>query len=340
MKMFVKLSALAVIGFTGIFNASLAYANEVNVYSSRQPFLIKPLFDAFTRETGIKVRTVFAKKGLVERLQTEGKNSPADLIFTVDIGPLDAALQSDVTQSVESETLSASIPAEYRDSNGHWFGLTNRARIIVTSKERMEKGDITSYEELADPKHAGKICTRSGKHVYMVALIASVISHSGEQAAKEWLTGVKNNLARKPQGNDRAQVKAIAAGECDIALINSYYMGAMVNDEEQSEWANSVDIVFPNQDDRGTHMNISGMSLTKNSPNKENAIKLMEYLAADLAQSMYAEQNHEYPVNQAVSPSGLLRSWGEFKADTLPLSDIAKNRSTASKLVDIVNYDG
>ncbi len=335
-----KVSLGVVLGATCLFNASIAVASEVNVYSSRQPFLIKPMFDAFTRETGIKVNSVFAKTGLVERLQTEGANSPADLIFTVDIGRLDAALRAGVTQSVNSEILDSVVPAEFRDPDGHWFGLTNRARIIVTSNERMQKDDISSYEDLAKPEFAGRICTRSGKHTYMVALVASVIAHAGEDAARQWLSGVKDNLARKPQGNDRAQVKAIASGECDVAIINSYYMGAMANDEEQSEWANSVDIVFPNQDDRGTHMNISGMSLTKNAPNKDNAIKLMEFLAGDLAQAMYAEQNHEYPVNPAVPASGLLRSWGEFKADTLPLSEIAKHRATATKMADEVNYDG
>ncbi len=340
MKVFAALKITALSSFLTVAPITEAFAAEVNVYSYRQPFLIKPMFDAFTRQTGIKVNSVFAKKGLVERLKSEGKNSPADIIFTVDIGRLDAALQAGVTQPVESDILSSSIPAAFRDPDNHWFGLTSRARIIVTSNERMSSGDIKSYEDLADPKFEGKICTRSGKHVYMVALIASVISHAGEAAAKEWLTGVKNNLARKPQGNDRAQVKAINSGECDIAIINSYYMGAMVNDEEQSEWASSVDINFPNQNDRGTHMNISGMSLTRNSPNKDHAIQLMEFLASDLAQAMYSEQNHEYPINPDVRPSGLLQSWGDFKSDTLPLADIAKHRSTASKLVDTVNFDG
>lgn len=327
---------------TGFFftPGATAFAAEVNVYSYRQPFLIKPMFDAFTRETGIEVNTVFAKKGLVERLEKEGRNSPADIIFTVDIGRLDSALQAGVTQVVKNDVLENAIPAEFRDPAGHWFGLTNRARIIVTSKERMQLGDISSYEDLADPKFAGRICSRSGKHPYMVALVASVIAHTDRDTAKTWLQGVKENLARKPQGNDRAQVKAIAAGECDIAIINSYYMGHMASDEEQSEWANSVDIVFPNQGDRGTHMNISGMALTRHSPNKDSAIKLMEFLSANLAQSMYADQNYEYPVNPEVSPSGLLRSWGEFKYDPLPLSDIAIHRSTAIKLADEVNYDG
>lgn len=331
--------ALTILASTLISVPALA-AENVNVYSYRQPFLIKPMFDQFTKETGIKVNTVFAKSGLVERLENEGRNSPADLIFTVDVGNLSNAVDAQLTQAVSSELLNTKIPAEFRDPDGHWFGLTNRARIIVTSKERVNEGDVASYEDLAKPEFANRICTRSGKHVYMNALIASIISHYGEADAKNWLTGVKNNLARKPQGNDRAQVKAISEGECDIAVINSYYMGGMQTDEDQSEWAASVNIVFPNQADRGTHMNIAGMSLTAASPNKDNAIKLMEFLAGDLAQSMYAEQNHEYPVNSEVPASGLVRSWGEFEIDALPLSEVVKHRVTASKMVDEVGYDG
>ncbi len=331
----------AAVGACMVFGVGTAYAEgEVNVYSYRQPFLIKPMFDVFTRETGIKVNTVFAKTGLVERLENEGVNSPADLIFTADIGRLDGAVKAGVTQPVSSEILESNIPAEFRDPDGQWFGLTNRARLIVTSKDRMADGAVTSYEDLADPELGAKICTRSGKHEYMVALIASVIAHSGEEAAEAWLKGVKSNLARKPEGNDRAQVKAISQGQCDVAIINSYYMGAMANDEEQSAWADSVRIVFPNQDDRGTHMNISGISLTQSAPNKENAIKLMEFLSGDLAQKMYGEQNHEYPVNPEVAPSGLVQSWGEFDYDPLPLAEIAKHRVTATKMVDKVGYDG
>jgi len=320
------------------FTAPLA-ANEVNVYSYRQPFLIKPIFDAFTRKTGIKVNTVFAKKGLVQRLKSEGINSPADLVFTTDIGRLQEALNASVTQAVESQILAANIPAEFRDPEGHWFGLTNRARIIVTSTDRMDGSEIKRYEDLADPAFADRVCTRSGKHNYMVALTASIIAHHDLETAREWLSGVKKNLARKPQGNDRAQVKAIAQGECDIAIINSYYMGNMMVDEEQSAWADAVRIQFPNQDDRGTHMNISGMSLTKSSPNKENAIALMEFLSSDIAQKMYAEQNFEYPVSPKVPWSGMVESWGRFKFDTLPLADIAEHRIAASKLADQVGYD-
>lgn len=321
-------------------SSSAFAADEVNVYSYRQPFLIKPMFDQFTKETGIEVNTVFAKSGLVERLQNEGTNSPADLIFTVDVGNLSNAVDAGLTQGADSDVLADNIPAEFRDPDGQWFGLTNRARIIVTSKERVSEGEVLSYEDLAKPEFEGRICTRSGKHVYMNALIASMIAHHGAEDAKTWLTGVKNNLARKPQGNDRAQVKAISEGECDIAVINSYYMGAMANDEEQSQWADSVNIVFPNQADRGTHMNIAGMSMTAAAPNKDNALKLMEFLSGDLAQAMYAEQNHEYPVNPTVPASGLVRSWGEFDHDPLPLSEITQYRVDASKLADEVDYDG
>lgn len=330
--------ALAMV--TLVAGTPLANASEVNVYSYRQPFLIKPMFDLFTKETGIKVNTVFAKKGLVERLKSEGVNSPADLIFTTDIGRLDGAVQGGVTQPVESDVLNGNIPAEFRDADGHWFGLTNRARIIVASKERVAADEISTYEDLADPKFKNRVCTRSGKHVYMLALTASMIAHHGDEEAKAWMTALKDNLARKPQGNDRAQVKAIAEGECDVAVINNYYIGVMQTDEEQAPTVDAVRIVFPNQGNRGTHMNISGMSLTQSAPNKENAIKLMEFLSSDIAQRMYAEQNFEYPVNASVPWSGLVESWGRFDYDKLPLSEIAKHRSRAAKMADEVGYDG
>lgn len=321
------------------FASSAINAEEVNVYSYRQPFLIKPLFDAFTSETGIKVNVVFAKKGLAERLQREGQNSPADLVFTVDIGRLNEVYEKDLVQAVESKTLSSNIPAQYRDPEGKWFGLTTRTRSIYASKERANLADLETYEDLANPEWKGRICTRSGKHPYNLALFASMIAHNGEAKTEAWLKGVKANLARKPQGNDRAQVKAIKEGVCDVSLGNNYYFGKMLNNEEQSAWADAVYLTFPNQNDRGTHVNISGMALTKSAPNKESAVKLMEFLSGELAQSIYAEQNFEYPVNPEVRASGLVRSWGEFKADTLPLSEIAKHRITAAKLVDKVGFD-
>ena len=314
-------------------------ASEVNVYSFRQPDLINPVFKQFTSETGIKVNTVFAKQGLIERLRTEGINSPADLVLSTDSGPLEAAMQADLLAPLDNTTLEQSIPAALRDPDGRWFGLTSRARIVVTAKDRPLVNPITRYEDLTNPAFRGMICTRSGKHPYMIALIASMIAHSGETAAREWLTGVKKNLSRKPQGNDRAQVKAIWQGECDIALINSYYMGQMLADDEQQAWANAVNITFPNQSDRGTHVNISGVSLTQASPNRDNAIKLMEFLVSESAQSIYAEENYEYPVNPAVASSELVQSWGEFKADELSLTDIGKHRATAVILVDETGYD-
>lgn len=312
---------------------------DVNVYSYRQPFLIEPVFDAFTTETGIKVNTVFAKKGLVERLKNEGRNSPADLLLTTDSGPLYQAVDQGLTQALSNDALEQNIPEEFRDPEGHWFGLTSRARLIVVSKNRVDPAAIKDYEDLAKPEFAKQVCTRSGKHTYMVALNASIIAHHGIDGATDWLDGVKNNLARKPQGNDRAQVKAINQGECDIAIINSYYMGQMLADEEQIPWAESVNVIFPNQTNRGTHMNISGASLTTGAPNRDDAIKLLEFMSSDTAQSIYAETNHEYPVKADVAPSALVQSWGDFKGDTLPLAEIAKHRASAVKLADKVGYD-
>ena len=226
-----------------------------------------------------------------------------------------------------------------RDPEGHWFALTQRGRAIYASKDRVAEGEITSYEDLADPKWEGKICTRSGTHVYNVALFASMIAVHGEEKAKEWLEGLKNNLARKPQGNDRAQVKAIKEGVCDVAIGNTYYYGKMLDNEEQRPWAESVNIVFPNQADRGMSMNISGMSLIKDGPNRENAVKLMEFLTGDVAQQIYAEVNYEYPVKPGVEWAENVKSWGTFKADELPLSDIARLSPDAIKLVDTVGYN-
>jgi iron(III) transport system substrate-binding protein len=331
------------VAVTALLAATLGSPTEavevVNVYSYRQPFLIKPMFDAFTRETGIDVNMVYAKKGLVERLKQEGANSPADLIFTVDIGRLTDAVDAGVTQPAESAALKANIPPQYRDPDYQWFGLTARARIIVASKDRVEPDEISSYEDLADPRWKGRICTRSAKNAYMVALTAAMIAHHGEAETEEWLRGVKANLARKPQGNDRAQVKAIMEGVCDVAVINHYYMGKMMTNKDQAAWAASVNMIFPNQQSYGTHMNVSGMALTRSAPNRENAIKLMVFLSDDLAQAMYAEQNYEYPVKQGVPWSGLLQSFGAYKADDLSLAKIAMHRKTASKLADKVGYD-
>lgn len=280
----------------------------VNIYSYRQPELIAPLTDAFTAETGIDVNVAYLDKGMVERLQAEGDRSPADMVLTVDISRLSAVVEAGLTQPVETETLTSNVPAQYRDPDGNWYGLTTRARIVYTSKERVDPAEVTTYEDLADPKWEGRICTRSGTHPYNVALASAVIEHHGEEVAKEWLGGLKANLARKPQGNDRAQVKAIWAGECDIAIGNTYYMGKMLADPEQAEWANSVNVLFPEFEDSGTHVNISGVALTKSAPNKENAIKMMEFLTSPKAQEIYAHANYEYPIAEGTEADEVVQA--------------------------------
>ena len=327
---------MAVLGLSIGMAGNAAANGEVNIYSYRQPFLIKPMLNAFTHQTGIKTNVVFAPKGMITRLQKEGKNSPADMILTVDIGRINDAVEAGVLQPVKSEKLTANIPAHDRDPAGLWFGLTRRARIVYASRDRVKPGELSTYEGLADSRWKGRICIRSSKHVYNVALLASLVAHHGEEKAEEWAKGLKANLARKPQGNDRAQVKAIHAGECDISLGNSYYMGKMLTNEKQIAWAEAVNVFFPNQKDRGAHMNISGAGVTRHAPRKDNAVKLLEFLSGDLAQKMYAEQNFEYPVKPGVPWSGLVESWGRFKADEIDMIKVARNRPAAIKIFDRV----
>ncbi|PKG39902.1 Fe(3+) ABC transporter substrate-binding protein [Psychromonas sp. Urea-02u-13] len=333
-KMFTRGAAL--IALTTASFSTLA--EEVNIYSFRQAFLIEPIMEKFTQETGIKVNVLFAKKGLIERVKREGELSPADLVLTTDISRLVKLTSQDLTQSVNSDILNKNIPSQYRDPENQWFALTTRVRNIYSSADRVGPVDVT-YQDLATPAFKGKICTRSGKHPYNVSLVASVIAHEGEANAKVWLEGVKANLARKPQGNDRAQVKAVKDGLCDYALGNNYYLGKMLANPKQVAWAEAVSINFPNQKTTGSHVNVSGVVLAKYAPNKENAVKLMEFLSGDVAQQMYAEVNYEYPVKVSVQPSKLVASWGQFKADVLPLAEIAKNHEAAVKLLDEVKFD-
>jgi len=335
------IAAVAVAMFATPLARSAQAAGEVNIYSYRQPYLINPLLEAFTRETGIKTNVIFAKKGLIERMKAEGQNSPADVLLTVDIGRLTGAVDAGISQAVSSPVLAENIPVSDRDSRNHWFGLTRRARVVYASRERVAQNAIT-YEELADPKWKGRICIRSGQHVYNVAMTAAIIAHNGEAAAKKWLEGLKGNLARKPSGNDRAQVKGVYSGECDIAIGNTYYMGKMQTNEkkpEQKKWAASVKVLFPNSAGRGTHMNLSGMVLGKYAPNRANAVKLMEFLSGDKAQALYASYNFEYPVKPGVAWSGLVKSWGDFKADAIPLEKVARFRKRASEIVDEVAFN-
>lgn len=312
---------------------------DVNIYTTRQADLIQPVMDAFTAETGIAVNLNFVDDGLVERLKAEGARSPADLVMTVDIANLKRIVDAGVIQPVENATLDAAIPETLRSPENLWFGLTTRARIIYASRDRVADGEITTYEDLASDKWADRICTRSGLHNYNLALMSAVIAHHGEDAAKDWAAGVKANLARTPQGNDRAQVKAIWAGECDISLGNTYYMGAMLANEEQVPWAESVRIVFPEFEDGGTHVNVSGVAMTKSAPNKAEAIQLLEFLVSPTAQSIYAEKNYEYPVTDA-AVSELVAGWGEFTADDKNLALIADQRPTALRIMEEVDFDG
>ena len=320
-----------------------AAADEVNVYSLRQPDPIQPLIAAYTAETGTAINIAFVDKGMKERLVAEGDRSPADLVLTVDVARLVELADAGVLQPVDDPVLKANIPAGYRAADDLWFGLTSRARIVYASKDRVKDGEITTYEALTDPKWKGRLCTRSGQHQYNIELIAAYIAHYGEDAAREWVTGLRDNLARRPQGGDRDQAKAIYAGECDIALGNTYYVGKMATDEkepEQKEWAAAIKVVMPTFDNGLTHVNISGVSLAKNAPHRDNAIKLMEFLSGDEAQKIYAELNYEYPVEPGIATSDLVQSFGELKPDTLPLDEIARHRAKASEIVDEVNYDG
>lgn len=321
--------------------------NELNVYSYRQEFLVEPLIKAFEDETGIDVNIVFAKQGLLQRLKAEGMNSPADVILTADINRMEDFQNADLLRPLQSEVIAANVPAHYRHPDGLWTGLTMRARVIYAHKTRVKPGEADTYEDLAAPHMEGRVCTRSGKHPYNISLLASVIAAKGEAEAQKWAQGVKDNLARRPQGNDRAQVKAIKEGECDVAIGNSYYFGKMITndkDPEQKEWAAAVNIIFPNQVGegdlgRGAHVNVSAGAVTKSSKNAENAVKFLEFLTNDRAQRIYAADNFEYPLKAGVELDPLVASWGTFKADDTNLAEIVANHEKAAKMMDRVAFD-
>jgi iron(III) transport system substrate-binding protein len=322
--------------------SNVAFANEeVNVYSYRQPILINPFFEEFTNSTGIKVNVLHAKKGLLERLLAEGSDTPADLVLTVDISRLSQFVEEGVLMSINSSVLKKNIPSYLRDSESRWFALSKRARIIAVSKDRVPDGAIRNIEDLANSKWKGKICTRPGSHDYNRSLLASIIAAHGEKVAEDWAKGLVANLARKPEGNDRAQAKAIYEGVCDIALMNTYYFGKMKfnkKNPEQKNWAQSIKLVFSNQQDRGNHINVSGGGVVKYSQNKANAIALLEFLTEPKAQELYSLINYEYPVNPTMSLSAELKSWGEFKEDKLPIEKLAKFSAAAQKIIDRVGW--
>ena len=315
-------------------------AAELNIYSHRQPFLIKPFIDAYRAKTGTNINIVYASKGLAQRLQAEGARSPADVILTVDIARLYVYADKGLLASVESETLLKNIPPHLRDPENKWFAFSKRARVIAIAKRTKDTSEISRYEDLADPKWRGRICVRPGSHVYNRALVASLINAAGIDEAQKWATGVINNLARRPQGNDRAQVKAIFEGVCDITIINNYYFGKLKHSKKmaQRKWAASVDLVFPNQDDRGTHINISGGGVAKHSKNKKSAVNFLEFLTSKTAQDLYGAINFEYPVNPAVRITKELKSWGKFKEDVMPIARIAEFAPKAQKIIDRVGW--
>ena len=331
------------------FGAGAAASTELNVYSYRQEYLIQPLIERFTERHGVTVNIVYMKEGLLERLKAEGANSPADIVLTADVARLDALARAGVLRAVSSPLLERNIAAQYRGPGGLWFGLTTRARVIYYARGRVDPGDLSTYQDLADPRWRGRICMRSGHHIYNRGLIAAMIAHHGEAATETWLRGVKANLARRPQGNDRAQIKAIAEGLCDLSLGNTYYMGLMKQDEEQRPWAEAVANFFPNQamanedgpnqDGWGTHVNISGVAVAKSTKHLATAVAFIEFLSGDEAQKLYAERNLEYPVKAGVPWHPGVESWGRFEADRLRLETIAAHGPAATMLVDRVGFD-
>lgn len=331
------ISLVSLIACTLVTPTASFAADEVNLYSARKEKLIKPLLDNFTKETGIKVNLVTAKAGpLLKRLETEGINTPADLFITVDAGRLHKAKVADLLQPVQSEALNKAVPKEYRDPEGYWFGLSLRARPIFYLKSQVKPEELSTYEALADDKWKDRICVRSSGNIYNQSLVASMIANIGEEKTQIWANKLIKNLSRKPKGGDRDQIKAVAAGECDLTIANTYYYGKMLHgrDESQQDAANAVAIFWPNQAGRGAHVNVSGIGVTKAAKNKANAIKLMEFLTTQKSQKWYAEVNYEYPVRTETDWSDTLVSWGKFKADSLNLSKLGELNGDAVKVVD------
>lgn len=336
----ISVKTLLLAGSFAALSAAGSFAQELNLYTSREPGLVAPLLEAFTAESGIQVNTVFLKDGLVERVVSEGASSPADVLMAVDAGNLVDLVERGLTQPVTSEALTSAIPANLRDAGNGWFALSMRARVVYAAKD-LGLTEI-SYDDLADPKWKGKICIRSGQHPYNTGLIAAYLTHNGPEATKTWLEGLKANLARKAGGGDRDGAKDILGGICDLAVANSYYVGLMrsgKSGDEQKAWADGIDVLLPTFKDGGTHVNVSGAAVAKHAPNKENAVRLLEFLVSDEAQKIYGEANYEYPVKPGVALDPIVASFGELKVDSLPLADFVKNRKAASELVDNVGFD-
>lgn len=338
--MSLRITATAAATTIALLAAAPTLAAEVNIYSYNQSERMQPLFDAFTKLTGIDVNVAYVEKGLIERLKAEGARSPADIVMTVDIARLADVAAAGVLQPVEDAKLTAAIPAAFRDPNGLWYGVTTRARVVYAAKQAVKPGAVTTYEDLANPKWKGRICSRSGLSDYNLALTAAMIAHHGEEYTKGWLKGLKANLARRPQGNDRAQAKAIWAGECDIALGNTYYIGQMLSNPDEKQYAEAVRLDFPHFEGGGTHVNVSGIAMTKAAPHRDAALKLMEFLVSPQGQKIYAEINNEFPLVKGVEWPEFMKEWPKFTPDSIDLMAIAKNRPEALKITEEVDFDG
>jgi iron(III) transport system substrate-binding protein len=328
---------------TFLLSCNVEKNDEINIYSQRHYQVDKKQYENFEKKTGIKINVIKAGADeLLERLYNEGENSPADLFVTVDAGKLQKGVEKGLFQKIKNKIIESNIIADLKDVNSYWVPVTYRARLIVYSNERVLSHELSTYEDLANPKWKGKILVRSSSNAYNQALMASMYANIGEEATKKWSKGIVNNLARDPKGNDRDQVKAIASGQGDLAIVNSYYIGMLLSSEKESEVlaGKSISVFFPNQakEDRGTHVNISGFALTKNAPNRENAIKLLEYLTDVEAQNTYVNNSFEYPVNPKVKPSKIVSSWGEFKFDKLDLNLLGSLRADAIKIFDYTGW--
>ena len=320
-----------------IISHGAALAESLGIYTHRQPFLLEPILEAYTKMTGVEFQTVYAPKGLAARLKAEGERTDADLVLTVDISRIKELADTGLLAPLASDILNKHVPSHLRDANDRWTALSLRARIIAVSKDRVGKQAITTIEDLASPKWQGRVCSRKGSHVYNRAVLASLIAHNGKEAAKNWTLGLVDNLARRPQGNDRAQAKAIYSGQCDVALMNTYYYGKMKfakDKPEQQKWADSIEIAFFNQDGRGQHVNISAAGITQGSKRKELARAFLEWVTSEEAQQIYTKVNFEYPVNPNAQLSEEVASWGTFKMDMLPMNVIADNSPQAQRIIN------
>ena len=338
MRLIARFTALATMAALSVGTAAAA---EVNVYSARKDHLLKPVLDEFTKQSGIKVNLLSAGEDqLLERLKTEGKDSPADLFITTDVVHLHKARVAGVLQPVQSQTVNQAIPAAYRDPQGYWVGLSARARVVFYAKDRVKPSDITTYEDLADPKWKGRICVRSSSSTYNQSLLAGLIAVNGPAKAEAWAKGIVDNMARKPQGGDRDQINAVAAGQCDIAIANTYYFGGMLTSSkpDEREAAAKVGIAFPNQQGRGAHMNVAGAGVTASAKHKAEAVKLLEFLAGPDAQRLFAEANNEFPVRPGVKPSPVVAAWGPFKGEDINVAMLGENSADAIRIFDRVGW--